>query len=211
MRLGIICDVLQDISTDTIRESIFSSIKIREIHRLNRRVKINEEIKYVPSRTVCLKFEGQSLLHYIFLFSYRYIVSPFVPKARICFSCFRIDHLSKDCKSNPRYIICGKPKHKSETECESRNYPIKCINCGGNHLATSHECEEVIKHKTILSRAATENISLSEARKSLGTMSSASFDTISDLRFDFLNFPILTRTSRQFSPTESPFKRAKHS
>jgi len=45
MRSDIIRDVPQDISIDTISESISSRIKIREIHRLNRRIKINKKNK----------------------------------------------------------------------------------------------------------------------------------------------------------------------
>jgi len=66
---GIIRDVPQDFSTDMLRESIISPVKVLDIHRLNRRIKIDEEIKYLPARTVCIKFSGQSLPQYVYLYN----------------------------------------------------------------------------------------------------------------------------------------------
>jgi len=107
LRAGIIRDVPQDLSIELLKESISSSIKILKLHRLNRRMKINNEIRYVPSRTVCLKFADQSLSRFIYLFNCRYPVYPFIPKTRICFSCFKVGHLNKTCKSRPRCLYCG--------------------------------------------------------------------------------------------------------
>jgi len=53
LRIGIIKDVPQDFSTDMIRESIAFPVKVLDIHRLNRRVRVENEVKYLPSRTVC--------------------------------------------------------------------------------------------------------------------------------------------------------------
>jgi len=76
LRAGIVRDVPQDLSVELLRESISSPIKILEIHRLNRRIKIDSEIRYVPPRMVCLKFAGQSLPGFIYLFNCRYPVQP---------------------------------------------------------------------------------------------------------------------------------------
>jgi len=45
LRTGIVRDVPQDISMNLLKESISSPVKILEIHRLNRRVKIKNEFK----------------------------------------------------------------------------------------------------------------------------------------------------------------------
>jgi len=44
LRTGIICDVPQDFSVDML-DSISSLLKILDIHRLNRRTKIDNELK----------------------------------------------------------------------------------------------------------------------------------------------------------------------
>jgi len=89
LRAGIVRDVPQDFPVDHLNESISSPIKILEIHRLNRRLKVDNEVRYVASRTICLKFAGQSLPRYIYLFNCRYPVLPFIPKTRICFLLFQ--------------------------------------------------------------------------------------------------------------------------
>jgi len=131
LRTGIVRDVPQDISVELLRESISSPIKVLELHRLNRRTKSGTDIHYVPSRTVCLKFAGQSLPQFIYLFNSKYSVFPFISKTRICFSCFRVGYLSKACKSRPRCLHCGDAAHDSSQICAQTQGPPKCINCEG--------------------------------------------------------------------------------
>jgi len=190
LRTGIIRDVPQDFSVDMIRESIISPVKVLDIHCLNRRVRIENNIKYFPSRIVCVKFSGQSLPQFIYLCNCRYAISPFIPKARICFSCFRIGHISKSCKSRPRCLLCGEAKHTSPELCSRAQALQACINCFGDHLATSHLCPHVIKHKMILSLAWTQNISYSEAKKSINfPVHNSTPLQISDPRYDYVNYP----------------------
>jgi len=99
LRIEIVRDVPQDFSLEALRELTSSLIKILEFHRLNHRVKTEGEIKYLPSRTICIKFAGQFLPQYVTISNCRYSVSPFIPKTQICFSCFRVGHPSKICKS----------------------------------------------------------------------------------------------------------------
>jgi len=183
------------ISIELLKESISSPVKVIDIHRLNRRTKIENEIKCIPSRTVCIKFAGQSLPIYIYLYNCRYSVSPYIPKARICFKCFRVGHVSKTCKGKPRCVYCGNDKHPTSTPevCSRAQPPYNCVNCSGEHLATSHLCPEVvIKHKMILSLVSTQNIPFSEAKKSIYPLSNDSPSSqYSDPRFDFQNFPNL--------------------
>jgi len=196
LRARIVKDVPQDLSVELLRESISSSIKILEIHRLNRRIKIDNEIRYVPSRTVCLKFAGQSLLGFIYLFNCRYPVQPFIPKTRICFSCFRVGHLSKVCKSRPRCLHCGEASHDTPEICAFKQSSPKCINCNGEHLATSHDCPKVLT----LSLAATRNIPFAEALRSVCSSFPSSPTSITDPRLDFHNFPPLPRHPSSGSP-----------
>jgi len=202
LRTGIVRDISQDFSIDVLKEAISSPFRILEIHRLNRRVKTGNEFQYVPSRTICIKFTGQQLPSHIGLFNCRYPIFPFVPKARICFSCFRIGHLSKACKSNPRCLLCGDSAHISSKDCPNSSLPAKCINCEGAHLVTSHDCPEVTRHKMALSLATAKNISYSEVRRSVTFSSPPTFPSYlsSDPKFDFLNFPLLSHPRSFPSP-----------
>jgi len=120
IRSGIIQDSSQHYDEADLLEFLDSPFKVVEIKRLNRRIRVEGEIKYIPSRTVYLKFAGQILPKYIFLCQNRYEVSPFIPKIKICFSCYRIGHISKVCKGKPRCIFCGQDSHDNNDSCTEK-------------------------------------------------------------------------------------------
>jgi len=111
IRSGIIKDIPQYYNKTDLLEFLDSPFKVVEVKRLNRRIRVEGETKYIPSRTVYLKFAGQILPKYVFLCQNRYEVSPFIPKIKICFSCYRVGHISKACKGKPRCIFCGQDPH----------------------------------------------------------------------------------------------------
>ncbi|XP_011706925.1 PREDICTED: uncharacterized protein LOC105462095, partial [Wasmannia auropunctata] len=79
---------------------------------------------------------GQVLPSHVNLFWSRHEVRPYVPKARICYSCFRAGHVSASCRSTPRCLYCGKPPHSEGSVCPLKNSMPRCINCTGEHLPT---------------------------------------------------------------------------
>jgi len=132
---------------------------------------------------------------------------PFYPENENLFSCFRVGHLSKTCKSQPRCLYCGESVHDSPDVCSLKQALPKCINCKGDHLVTSHDCIRVIEHKMAHSLAATENISFLDALRSFNSSSSpptSSTPSFSDPRLDFRNFPLLSksRSSLSYSPPQ---------
>lgn len=210
IKSGIIRDIPIDLSDDIIKQNIESSYKIIDINRLNRRIRVNNEFKLVSSQTICIKFAGQILPKQISLFKTKYNVTPFIPRTRICYACFRIGHISKVCKGQPRCIYCGNKKHQSEEICPSSSLPYKCLNCEGNHLPTSFDCPRIIENKMIQTLAATNNVSISEARLKIKSNNNAigpefyrrSVSSVKDPRFDFQGFPFLTNNSElNSSPT----------
>jgi len=87
-----------------------------------------------------------------------------------------------------------------------KNFPLpKCINCGGNHLATSHECEEVIKHKMVehkmVTLASAENISIVDAKRFIRTSRSLPPSQIRQIQ-DLISINILLSPKH---PIDSPF------
>jgi len=191
IRSGIIKDIPQHYEEGELLEFLDSPFKVVEVRRLNRRLRVDGETKYVPSRTVCLKFAGQILPKYVYLCRNRFEVSPFVPKIKICYSCYRVGHISKACKGKPRCIFCGGDPHGKDNEndvCPERDNPPKCINCQGEHLASSHTCPTVSQHKKVIALSAIENIPFVEARRRLQRDSSF---IPSDPRYDFVNYPLL--------------------
>jgi len=140
IRSGIVKGISQHYEDANLLEFFNAPFKVVEIKRLNRRIRVNGETKYIPSRTVCIKFAGQILLKYVFFCRTCHEVFLFVPKVKICFSCFRVGHISKACKGKLRCIFCSKDAHDSNESCSDKNNKPKCINCHGDHLASLHDC-----------------------------------------------------------------------
>lgn len=69
-----------DIEIDTLEKYLESPAKIIEIQRLNRRIRIDNDLKSVPSNSISIKFAGQSMPDFVYLFKLRYEVIPFIPK-----------------------------------------------------------------------------------------------------------------------------------
>ncbi|EGI68857.1 hypothetical protein G5I_02435 [Acromyrmex echinatior] len=82
LRTGTIKRLDQSLSIDCIKENIRSPAKILDMQRLNRRMIINNQATYIPSRTLCIKFAGQSLPSEIVLFNALYTIEPYIPKVR---------------------------------------------------------------------------------------------------------------------------------
>ncbi|KYQ55114.1 hypothetical protein ALC60_05966 [Trachymyrmex zeteki] len=138
-----------------------------------------------------IKFAGQVLPREVFLFKTRHEVRPFISKSRICFACYRVGHIAKVCKGPPRCLYCGSNRHDNEDSCPQRgaNMEAICINCKGSHLATSKEFPIVSKQDLIIKMAATENISIADARKIVNDQSGLS--SLHDTRTDLQDFPRL--------------------
>jgi len=107
IRSGIVKNISQHFDETGLLEFFDAPYKVTEVKRLNRRVRIDGETKYIPSRTVCLKFAGQILPKYVFFCHSRHEVYPFVPKVKICFSYYKVGHISKACKGKPRIFYGG--------------------------------------------------------------------------------------------------------
>ncbi|KYN07830.1 hypothetical protein ALC62_01203 [Cyphomyrmex costatus] len=197
LRTGIIKGVDQSLSLDCIKDNIKSSFKIIDIQRLNRRTTVDGQAKYSPSRTLCIKFAGQVLPEVISLFHVIYHVEPYVPKIRICYVCYRVGHIGKDCKSSrSRCLYCSGDHDKSFSCAESMAINKKCINCGGDHLATSFDCPTILKYKEVINMSAHKNIPHIEAKRivsaSRGSHSSTSLPPVNPR-----NFPYLAKNYKQ--------------
>lgn len=56
-----------------------------------------------------------------------------------CFICLKYNHVAKYCKTKQQVCArCGE-NHRVD-QCNAPNDVLKCCNCKGNHLATSHDC-----------------------------------------------------------------------
>ncbi|KYN01806.1 hypothetical protein ALC62_07394, partial [Cyphomyrmex costatus] len=209
LRTGLIQDVPQQFDLDTIKEGLESPrAKILNIQRLNRKITIDNKTKYVPSRTIRIKFAGQILPKEVFLFKVKHEVRPYIPAPRICHRCYRVGHVNNSCKSNPRCKFCGDDSRGRDNDagcqCNMQTEAPKCINCQGNHWANDRACPIVVKHRSVINTAAVENISIAEARIRIenGWVSSSSPNS-PPFETNTRSFPNLLRDSRNSSSFES--------
>ncbi|XP_071582343.1 uncharacterized protein [Temnothorax nylanderi] len=164
MRIAIVKGIPLCLSDNEITQEIESSVKIISIQRLNRRVKRNGESVFEPSKTILIKFEGQTLPLEIAIFKTKLKVEPYIPQIQICFSCFRFGHISSNCRSKAKCGKCTSESHANKDDCPRINLPPICINCKGDHLPTASTCPVFIKQKKIVQIAAEQNIPYLEAR-----------------------------------------------
>jgi len=197
IRTGIVKDIPQLMDDADLLKFFDAPCKVVEVRRLNRRIRINGKVKYVPSRTVCLKFAGQLLPKNISSFETIMRFIPLSPKFRLV---FLVLGLATSCKGKSRCLFCGSDAHDSNVLCVNKNNAPCCINCQGDHFATSHTCPVISKHKLVLSLAATENIPTIEAKRKIHQITPTS-SSPSQYSLDFRNFPLL----------EKPKPRNKHS
>ncbi|EGI69124.1 hypothetical protein G5I_02160 [Acromyrmex echinatior] len=157
MRSGIIRGIPTSVTDQELKLNLKSSCYVIEIKRLNRRVVKKSGVEYTPFTSVNLKFAGQILpRQFLFYDSYEVL---FVPRVKTCFSCFRVGHIRKFCKSRPRCRLCGKDVPKEDETCERQNLPLPNVSIG-DYITTSTSCPLFIKQKEVQTIAATENIFL---------------------------------------------------
>lgn len=87
LRQGIVKDIALDFNVEDLLKEAESPAKIISAQRLNRRVRDgaggSSKFTLTPSKTILIKFEGQSLPSSISLFKIRLPVLPFIPRIQI--------------------------------------------------------------------------------------------------------------------------------
>ena len=172
---GLIRNVPLDIPDEEILEEIkqkFPVINVKRFtqrnHNYNKKTETSTNTnKFVPSKTVLLTFDGQNLPEVISLYGSLHRVSVYIPRPKICFSCFRYNHIKTQCKSQVKCMKCGEDKNKHDKEelCKiNEDEMLKCINCGKNHLPTDRICLEYKAQEKIKYLIVAENRPFAEAK-----------------------------------------------
>lgn len=120
IRTGIIKDVPTELSDKEIKEAAKSPFQILEAKRFRRKVIKDGSETTVPTTTVLIKFAGQILPKYMYLFKIRFEVSLYIPRTKTCFKCYRIGHIAAACKSRARCLYCGLDRHEEGISCSQK-------------------------------------------------------------------------------------------
>ncbi|XP_051162200.1 uncharacterized protein LOC127282142 [Leptopilina boulardi] len=172
---GIINNIGIDISTDEILEhaevvGVNKDIKIIGAMRFNRK-KIDQDntVKYEPSTTVLLTFQGTCIPERVAIYKGSSPVRPYVPDPRMCLNCLRFGHIAKHCRSKPRCQQCGgsAPHTDDSNPCTHASGPPRCANCNGPHKPSSKQCPEFTFQKEVRYYATQHKMSFDEAKEIL--------------------------------------------
>lgn len=121
-------------------EGVSDEAPIVNAERIYRTVKENGEIKKIPTRSITITFQGDTLPVTIYLYGIAPTrVHMYIPRVRICYNCFAFGHISTLCKRERKCINCGNAYHtqNGDERCTS---DTRCNNYQGNHLPNNKDC-----------------------------------------------------------------------
>lgn len=163
--------LIKGVPSDWTPEEIVSNIsvptgcgKIIKIRRLNRKVKVNENVSWVPTESVVVTFDGQVLPKRVFACYTSLPVELYIFPTIQCYKCCRYGHTKISCRSNPRCFKCGND-HFGESCTADDGCRVNCCLCKGSHFATSKSCPEYLRQKNIKLFMAQNCVSYAEASK----------------------------------------------
>ena len=122
------------------------------------------ENEHIPLPTLILTFNSYRLPNIIKAGWLTFKVKPFIPSLLRCFHCQIFGHSIQKCKKKlnqePAVCVnCGKAAHG-----ECKDTP-SCINCGGEHSASSKSCPRFIYEKEVQAIKVLEKVSFKEAKR----------------------------------------------
>ena len=132
----------------------------------------------IETNTLLLTFNMINVPKSLKIF-YRVIpVDVYVPNPLRCFKCQRFAHHENNCPEDLGSVCekCGVGNYDHlASKCKN---PVKCVNCGKDHLSRSNECEIWKKEKEIMKIKVTQNLSFFEASKIFENKPEVTFATI---------------------------------
>lgn len=211
-RMGIVRGVPVDWSMQEFVEATENNQgngRILKARRLQRKIfKDDGTPTWIPTQTVVLTFEGQTLPERIYAFYTSLVVEIYQLPTIQCRKCLRFGHIQKQCRSDARCYRCCK-KHPGD-ECHVAPENATCLLCSGRHFATDKICPEFSRQKAIKLVMSEQSISYAEAsarfpsvRRSFADVAKVMFSPVSDHRSNTLSASISSTPLRVNTPSKS--------
>ncbi|KAI5637223.1 hypothetical protein NE865_10120 [Phthorimaea operculella] len=134
--VGVLRYVPTSISNEEIFKKLTCNVEVVAVRRFTK--KTNGEVK--PFTSVSVTFLSNTLPDYVLLDICRMKVSEYVPPLLQCYKCFKFNHGAKICKGTQICSICAQGHHYTKCTDSNDETKIKCVNCGGAHLAIARQC-----------------------------------------------------------------------
>ncbi|MCG8070208.1 MAG: hypothetical protein JAY84_20385 [Candidatus Thiodiazotropha taylori] len=145
-------------------ENILNYLKPQGVTHV-KRFKIKKNGEYIQTNTLLLTFNTVVAPKSLKIFYQIIPVELYVPNPLRCFNCQKFGHHENNCPVIPGSVCekCGTGGDDHRTsQCKN---PAKCVNCGGNHVSRSSDCEVWKKEKEIMKVKVTQRLTYPEARK----------------------------------------------
>ena len=157
---------LLDMSDEEIRKELFS----QGVTKVSRFI-LKKDGKEIKTNTLFLNFDTHIPPAKIKIGYYIVNVQPYVPNPLRCFNCQKFGHSKKWCKNHLHCWKCGEEGHDG-SDCASET--VSCLNCKGDHFASSKSCPVWIQEKEIQRVKTEKSLPYHEARKLVTSSSSSS-------------------------------------
>lgn len=139
MKRGFIQKIDCDISVQEIYDNM-DKISKNIISGLHRKV---EFLSKLPTDRIEVTFNIAWVPRNIKMFNTLFKVTPIIPLPSRCFYCQRYGHTQDFCRNtHPNCEFCS--LHHFSEQCPQLNGDVKCINCKGQHAASSRLCPRYI-------------------------------------------------------------------
>ena len=150
-------------------EEIKNELESQGVSKVSRFI-LKKDNKEIKTNTLFLTFDTHKPPEKLKIGYYIANVQPYVPNPLRCFQCQKFGHSKKWCKYQLTCWKCGSEGHNG-SDCTSET--VCCLNCKGDHYASSKSCPVWIQEKEIQRVKTEKSLSYGEARK-LVTSSSSS-------------------------------------
>ena len=132
------------------------------IRVLRMRKKVQGQL--IPLPTLVLTFSTHKLPTTIKAGWLTLKVKPYIPSPLRCYHCQMYGHLIQKCKKliNQEPAVCHNCGKSAHGECKETP---SCINCGGEHPASSKSCSKFLFEKEVQAIKVMEKLTFKEARK----------------------------------------------
>ena len=141
---GVIRDYHQDLR-DMTEEEIKNELSSQGVTQVSRFI-LKKEGKEIKTNTLFITFDRHTPPEKLKIGYYIVNVQPYIPNPLRCFQCQKFGHSKKWCKNNQACWKCGSEGHDG-SECTSET--TCCLNCKGDHYASSKSCPIWIQEKEI--------------------------------------------------------------
>ena len=163
-RYGVIGPFGEDIEADEIEEILKEDYDDVKVERIMRGFGEGRQ----KTTQMKVRFKASVFPVSVNILYERFQVRQFIDRPWQCYNCQGYGHSAKFCTKKQRCLVCAHSAGEHRVaDCQVRDGPQKCVNCGGPHLSNSWKCQKMQKEKEIQKFKCNSHVTYSEAVKKM--------------------------------------------